>query len=97
MRLTDREGNAIRAAAAEAFCTDAVVRLFGSRLDDTRRGGDIDLHVQLPRPPIGHAAATFRRLLDSTIGERDYDIVVAVDGVATSAVHRKAVAEGVVL
>ena len=44
MRLTSAEVSAIKAAARSAFGDTAVVRLFGSRVDDGARGGDIDLH-----------------------------------------------------
>lgn len=47
MRLEPGEVKAIKAAAAHAFGADAIVRLFGSRADDARRGGDIDLHVEV--------------------------------------------------
>ena len=47
MRLSEEEVRAIKAAAAFAFGPDATVRLFGSRADDSRRGGDIDLHVEV--------------------------------------------------
>lgn len=47
MRLAPEEVAAIKAAARHAFGADAVVRLFGSRVDDNLRGGDIDLHVEV--------------------------------------------------
>ena len=46
MRLTEHEVSAIKQAAREAFGDDAVVRLFGSRVHDDLRGGDIDLLVR---------------------------------------------------
>lgn len=46
MRLTQRETAVIREAANRCFGPEAVVRLFGSRLDDRKRGGDIDLYVE---------------------------------------------------
>ena len=47
MRLDAQELTAIRSAARRAFGPGAVVRLFGSRVDDARKGGDIDLHVEV--------------------------------------------------
>ena len=47
MRLTPEEVTAIKAAVADAFGAGTVIRLFGGRVDDTLRGGDIDLHVEL--------------------------------------------------
>ncbi len=46
MRLTAEESAAIKSAAAQAFGSGAVVRLFGSRVHDHLRGGDIDLRVE---------------------------------------------------
>ncbi len=44
MRLTPRQQQIIREAARDVFGTEARVWLFGSRVDDSRRGGDIDLY-----------------------------------------------------
>ncbi len=98
MRLSDEEVRAIKASAIEAFGEPAVVRVFGSRLDDRRRGGDIDLHIDLPTDqPVLAATALFRELLNKRVGEREYDILVSQPGQSPSSVCRKAMAEGVVL
>jgi predicted nucleotidyltransferase len=47
MRITQRQRAAIVEATREIFGEQSTVRLFGSRADDSARGGDIDLHVQI--------------------------------------------------
>ena len=44
MRLLNAEREVIRNAVAE-FDSEAEVYLFGSRVDDTKKGGDIDILV----------------------------------------------------
>ena len=44
MRLLKQEREVIREAVAE-FDSEAEVYLFGSRVDDTKKGGDIDILV----------------------------------------------------
>ena len=46
MRLTPDQQSAIRAIAAETFGDEASIWLFGSRIDDNKRGGDIDLLIE---------------------------------------------------
>lgn len=46
MRLTPEQVAIIKQAAAEVFGDEVIVKLFGSRLDDAVRGGDIDLLVE---------------------------------------------------
>ena len=46
MRLSDREAEIIANAVRRRFGDDARVFLFGSRVDDCKRGGDIDLLVE---------------------------------------------------
>lgn len=48
MRLQAKEVDAIAQAARNTFAPGAEVFLFGSRLRDEMRGGDIDLLVETP-------------------------------------------------
>ena len=48
MRLSKKQIDTIKSGAAEVFGEDAHVFLFGSRVNDTQRGGDIDLYIELP-------------------------------------------------
>lgn len=81
MRLTKSEVLAIEAAAKAVLPSGARVLLFGSRTDDARRGGDIDLLVEPPTPVDASLAADLSTRLAARlyrlIGERRIDIVVA--------------------
>lgn len=50
MRLAHSDRKLITETVRNMLGPDTVVRLFGSRLDDARRGGDIDLLVEVPQP-----------------------------------------------
>jgi predicted nucleotidyltransferase len=47
MRITSLQQEAIRKITAELAGDDAILILFGSRIDDDKRGGDLDLLVEL--------------------------------------------------
>jgi predicted nucleotidyltransferase len=78
---------------------DATVRLFGSRLHDDLKGGDIDLLVECTRPverPVW-LAAQITASLQRALGDRRIDVLVTDPQRADEPVHRVARAEGVVL
>lgn len=74
MRLSTEQVQLIARTVAELAGADATVRVFGSRLDDTARGGDIDLLLEVPEV-VEHPA-----LLASAVAAR---LERALGGVAS--------------
>lgn len=78
MRLSTDQVQAVRYAANATFGQGTEVWLFGSRVDDTKKGGDIDLLV---RPAPMAADQLFIKkvkmltLLERLLGERKIDLV----------------------
>ena len=81
MRLTPQTLQAIQQAVSECFAPEATIRLFGSRLDDAGRGGDIGLLIDPPCPLTpGHLVATrnaFLARLYRLLGEQKIDVLIA--------------------
>lgn len=78
MRLTSSQKAAIREEVGRVFGKEAQVHLFGSRVDDSARGGDIDLYIEAS----GTTTELFDRelrlqaRLQRRLGDRRIDIVV---------------------
>lgn len=60
MRLSDEQLSAIRESTADVVGGEARLWLFGSRADDNRRGGDIDLYVEVDRALADRLGAAIR-------------------------------------
>jgi hypothetical protein len=98
IRLQDREVAAIRAATRAAFGDDAVVRLFGSRCDPARRGGDIDLHFDVRAgAATDQSVERFEQLLFGTLDPQKVDKIFTERGTAPSPFAQIALRDGVVL
>lgn len=50
MRLTPSQVATIKSTTSAVLGKDAQVTLFGSRVDDAQKGGDVDLYVELDVP-----------------------------------------------
>jgi predicted nucleotidyltransferase len=77
MRLKDFEQAAILSTVKQ-FDSNAGVYLFGSRADDTKKGGDIDLLVMSDRL-TSDDKRTIKMKLYELIGEQKIDIVLAAN------------------
>ena len=73
MRLTEEEKNAI-VKTIHSVDPEATIYLFGSRVDDTKKGGDIDLFVDSTQITLGDKIDIRIKLYD-LIGEQKIDIV----------------------
>lgn len=76
---------------------DVRVFLFGSRTDDSQRGGDIDLLVEFPRhpPDARKKSLTLAARLQMRLGDQPIDILVLDPETVLQPIHRIAVATGV--
>ena len=95
MRLSQKEIDAIK-TNFEKFFDEGVLYLFGSRVDDTRKGGDIDLYITTQnRENLVEKKIEFSASLQREIGEQKIDIVL--DYGDNRLIDKKAKEQGVVL
>lgn len=96
MRLKANEITAIIAAARSAFGENAQVWLFGSRTDDSKRGGDIDLYIEADELSLAEQLK-FTSLLWPIFGEQKIDAVFYQRGKQRTAFQYYARAVGIEL
>lgn len=98
MRLKQRDIDAIQIATRATFGGRAVPRLFGSRTDDSLRGGDIDLviEVETGQDTFDNECA-FRRILFDHIDEQKVDLVLFPRNGSPSAFARLAMSRSVLI
>ncbi len=78
MRLSEFEKMSIKKSFEETF-EKGKIYLFGSRVDDTKRGGDIDLYL-IPDKKVDDIRQRKRRFLiklEERIGEQKIDVIIA--------------------
>ena len=97
MRLTDHQQAEILRTLEEVFGSEASVTLFGSRVDDQKRGGDIDLMITTDLNTVDARRAKIRFLarLKQRIGDRRIDVVLRTPDSDDSGIHQVALDEGV--
>lgn len=95
MRLTEFEINAIKQTAREVFGANVQVYLFGSRVDDAKKGGDIDLYIKTEVGDKFNHKIKFLVALEQKIGEQKVDVIFSGDEVR--AIEQQAIRTGVLL
>lgn len=101
MRIMEKERQIIKEVSREVFGPGVKVLLFGSRTDDSRSGGDIDLYVQGVRGSVDErvqARILFLCRVKAAIGEQRIDVVLAPQkGEEVLPIHKIAEQTGVAL
>ncbi|MCF7985256.1 MAG: nucleotidyltransferase domain-containing protein [Thiohalocapsa sp.] len=99
MRLSPSQQQSIRETAEQVFGPAVRVRVVGSRIDDSVKGGDLDLMVELPSAvehPAG-LAATLSAKVSRTMNGRNVDVIVSAPGLRRLQIHDIAFRDGVLL
>ena len=94
MRLVSWEVKEIKDAAKKIFGEDTKVYLFGSRVDDTKKGGDIDLYVVTKNNSYENKVK-FWCELQQRLGEQKIDIIVSKN--PSREIEKVALKEGIEL
>lgn len=81
MRLTKKQMDAIHKAFGAHFLSADKLWLFGSRVDDHQKGGDIDFYIETHYPDATLAVEKkiyFLRDLKMDIGDQKIDVVLNI-------------------
>lgn len=99
MRLNLYEQNEIKRIIEKFFGSDCNVYIFGSRVYDNKKGGDIDIFVETNLDTKKMVRAKVKALveLESVLGERKIDLVIKNPSIPEELVHKIAKQEGVKL
>jgi len=97
MRMPPNYQSTITDIAAKVFGARASVWLFGSRLNDAAKGGDVDLLIKLESPTADKAvlAARYNALLQMKLGLQKFDILVIDPSTTLKQIHQQALSNGV--
>ena len=99
MRLSPEQCTAIRTSVSQLAGNTARVWLFGSRVDDDARGGDVDLLVEVDtavEEPAQLAARLSARVSRSMYG-RKVDVLIKAPNLLHLPIHNAALSQGVLL
>ena len=99
MRLTSADQSTSRKTIAELLGPQARVVLFGSRTDDTAKGGDIDLMVEMPGDVASSVLLSARigARLQMALGDQRIDVLIAAPNLPELTIHRIARETGIAL
>ena len=97
MRITAAQRKSIRTITTEIAGSDAVVILFGSRVDNSKRGGDLDLLIELPHAIDNPAwlAARLSARISRMMSGRSVDVVLTAPNLMTLPIHEQAKSTGI--
>lgn len=99
MRISTSNKNDIVRLGKKYFGNDTKLYLFGSRVDNSKKGGDIDLYIApkkyKDRQVLFEQKLKLLASLYKTIGEQKIDIIIASD--KTSLIEQEALKNGVEL
>jgi predicted nucleotidyltransferase len=99
MRLTDNQIQTIRQLVRQVAGSQSRVRVFGSRLDDTAHGGDLDLMLELTEPVENPAlmAAQLSAQVSRVMHGRKVDVLLSAPNLMRLPIHDVAFKEGQLL
>jgi len=92
VRINEQEEKIIKEVLTKYFGENAVIYLFGSRINDSKKGGDIDIFVEADISLKDMVKAKIKSLveLEKLLGERKIDLVIKNTSMKEELIHRNA-------
>jgi uncharacterized protein len=99
MRISAQNQQVIRQTAIEVFGPSVRVRVFGSRINDNSKGGDIDLLVEsaLPINDSNRKSLVLVAKLQMQLGDQPIDVLVIDPDTIRQPIHEMAMQTGITL
>jgi predicted nucleotidyltransferase len=99
MRLTPAQIDAIKSTATAVLGEGAQVTLFGSRVNDTAKGGDVDLMIEVLQDLADPAVMSARiaSKVSLAMHGRRVDVLLKAPNLLEQPIHRIAAHQGVAL
>ena len=100
MRLNFKDITSIKAVTNSVFGENAIVTLFGSRTEDSKKGGDIDLLIKcnktVSRDDLYQLKLKFLVQLKKRIGDQKIDVIID-GGQVNNSIFKTVEKEGILL
>ena len=97
MRISSETKDLLLATAKKFFGNDCKVYLFGSRVDDSKNGGDIDIYVETTHEVSFQTEIEFLIEVEMNITTRHIDLVLSSPGKKHRKIFETAKNTGVLL
>jgi len=99
MRLSHQQIDIIKNKIASVLGPAKKIMLFGSRINDEEKGGDIDLYIETDHVQENRASIASRiaASIQISLGDRKVDILLVDPNTMIQPVHIKAQQEGIML
>ena len=95
MRITQAQADMIRKLLQDSLGEESKVWLFGSRVNDEKRGGDVDLYVETMQPCDLPTKLSLMSAIQRSIGLRKVDLLIRTSSSPERAIYATAKSEGV--
>lgn len=99
MRISQKQHDDIKEIVSQLAGPEAVVTLFGSRVDDAKKGGDVDLLVELSNHVDNPAllSAKLSVKISNIMFGRKVDVLLSAPNLDYLPIHKYARLNGIVL
>ncbi len=97
MRISQEQASKIRQLVQNTVGEGSKVWLFGSRVDDAKRGGDVDLYVEVAKACDLPRKLSLMSEIQKSMGLRKVDLLIKTDADPEKPIHATAKSEGVQL